>query len=121
MCNLNVILLTEDYTETFYMFDKGDISSIQYKMSLKEFKCMSKVDRLSLILINFYVPALTPRLNSTKTTLQFSENTLCGLSHIYRRHQQKELDTYQVFGAYHLYIDCTMWETGENLVAPLLV
>jgi hypothetical protein len=35
---------------------------------------MRKVDGLSLIFIDFYVPALTPRLNSTETSLQPSEN-----------------------------------------------
>jgi hypothetical protein len=29
---------------------------------------------LSLIFIDFYVPSLTPRLNSTETSLQLSEN-----------------------------------------------
>jgi hypothetical protein len=35
---------------------------------------MRKVDGLSLIFIDFYVPALTPRVNSTETSLQLSEN-----------------------------------------------
>jgi hypothetical protein len=43
------------------MTDKGDIPSIQCKMSLKGPKSMRKVDGLSLIFIDFYVPALTPR------------------------------------------------------------
>jgi hypothetical protein len=42
-------------------------------MSLMGPKSMSKVDALSLIIIDFYVPALTPRLNSTETSLQLSE------------------------------------------------
>jgi hypothetical protein len=37
---------------------------------------MRKVDGLSLIFIDFYVPALTPRLNSTETSLQLSENRI---------------------------------------------
>jgi hypothetical protein len=36
---------------------------------------MRTVDGLSLIFIDFYVPALAPRLNSTETSLQLSENT----------------------------------------------
>jgi hypothetical protein len=45
---------------------------------------MRKVDGLSLIFIDFCVPAFTPILNSSDTSLQLSENvTLCGLSHIY--------------------------------------
>jgi hypothetical protein len=37
-------------------------------------KSMRKVDSLSLIFIDFYVPALTPRINMTETSLQLSEN-----------------------------------------------
>jgi hypothetical protein len=45
---------------------------------------MRKVDGLSLISIDSYVPALTPRLNSTKTSLQISENiTRIAVCHIY--------------------------------------
>jgi hypothetical protein len=35
---------------------------------------MKKVDVLSLIFIDFHVPALTPRLNSTESSLQLSES-----------------------------------------------
>jgi hypothetical protein len=56
------------------MIDKGDIPSIQCKMSLGGPKSMRKVDGMSIIFIYFYVPALTPRLNSTETSLQLSEN-----------------------------------------------
>jgi hypothetical protein len=66
------------------MIDKGDIPSIQCKMSLRGLKSMRKVDGLSLISIDFYVPALTPCLNSTETLLQLSENTtLFAVCHIY--------------------------------------
>jgi hypothetical protein len=57
------------------MTDEGDIPSIECKMSL---------DGLSFIFIDFNVPALTPRLNSTETLLQLSENsTLFMVCHIY--------------------------------------
>jgi hypothetical protein len=56
------------------MIDKGDISSIQWKMSLRGPKSMRKVDGLSLIFIDFDVPALTPHFNSSETLLQLSEN-----------------------------------------------
>jgi hypothetical protein len=56
------------------MIDKGDVSAIQCKMSLRGPKSMTKLDGLSLIFIDFYVPALTPRLNSTEASLQLSEN-----------------------------------------------
>jgi hypothetical protein len=98
--------LTEDYTEIYYMIDEGDIPSIQCKMSLRGPKSMKKVDGLILIFIDFYVPALTQRLNRTGTTLQVSENItpFAVLSHIYRCRQQKVIDRYQVFGGYHLYV-----------------
>jgi hypothetical protein len=55
--------LIEDYTEIFYIIDKGDIPSIQCKMSLRGPKSVRKV------FIDFYVPALTPRLSNTQTSL----------------------------------------------------
>jgi hypothetical protein len=58
-CNL----LIEDYTEVFYMNDEGDVSSIQCEMSLRWSKFMREADGPSLILIDFNVPGLAPRLN----------------------------------------------------------
>jgi hypothetical protein len=115
--------LIEDYTKIYYVIDKGDISFIQYKMSLGGPKSMRKVDGPILILIDFSVPAFTPRLSSTETSLQLSEvmaGPLYYLSYMYRCHQQRDLDKFQAFRAYHLY-DCTMWVTGQNLVTPLSV
>jgi hypothetical protein len=66
------------------MIDKAEVPSIQCKMSRKGPKSMRKVDGLSLISIDFYVPAFTPLLNSTEISLQLSENiTLFAISHIY--------------------------------------
>jgi hypothetical protein len=114
--------LIEDYTEIFYTTDEGDAPSIQCKMGLREPKSMRKVDGLSFIFIDFYVQVLTPCLYNTETSLQLSENTtLFAVSHIYVCHQQRGLERHQVFGAYHLYIQCTMLGTGWNLVAPLHV
>jgi hypothetical protein len=63
------------------MIGEGDIPSIQCKMSLMGPKSMRKVDGLSLIFIDFYV---SPRLNSTETSLQLSENiTLFAVCRIY--------------------------------------
>jgi hypothetical protein len=56
------------------MIDEGDIPSIQCKMNLRGSKSMRKVDDLSLLIMEFYVPALTPRLSSTETSLQLPEN-----------------------------------------------
>jgi hypothetical protein len=73
------------------MFDEGNIPPIQCKMSLRGSKSMRKVDGLSLIFIDFYGPALTPRLNNTKTLLQLSGNiTLLTVCRIYTRVISKE-------------------------------
>jgi hypothetical protein len=65
------------------MTDEGGILSIQCKMSLRAPNSMRKVDDPRLIFIDFYVPALTLRLNNTETPLQLSENIpLCGLLYI---------------------------------------
>jgi hypothetical protein len=66
------------------MIDEGDIPSIQCKMILPRRKSMREGDDLSLVFIDFYVPAFTPRLNSTETSLQLSENiTLFAICRIY--------------------------------------
>jgi hypothetical protein len=57
------------------MTDEGDIPSIQYKMSLRGLKSMNKANGLSLIFIDFYFPVLKPCLNSTETSMQFSDTT----------------------------------------------
>jgi hypothetical protein len=45
---------------------------------------MRKIDGLSRISIDFYVPELTTRLNNTETTLQLSQNiTVTAVSRIY--------------------------------------
>jgi hypothetical protein len=105
----------------FYMIDKGDIRSIQCKMSLRGAKYMRNVDGLSLIFIDSYVPALSPRLNSTETSLQLSKGiTLIAVCRIYTDVISKE--TYintRCLG--RSFIDCTIWGTGQNFVAPLLL
>jgi hypothetical protein len=54
------------------MIDEGDIPSIQCKVSFREPKSVRKLDGLSIIIIDFYVAAFTPRLNSTETSLQLT-------------------------------------------------
>jgi hypothetical protein len=105
------------------MIDEGDILSIHYRTSLQGPKSMSKLDGLSLIFIGFYVLALTPRLSSTETSLQLSENitnSLWGLAHICKCHS-RDLDRHQVFGAYHLYIDGTLWHPCLYIQGILLL
>jgi hypothetical protein len=73
------------------MIDERDIPFIQCKMSLNGPKPMRNVDGLSLAFIDFNIPALTPRLSSTKTSLQFSENiTLFAVCGIYKDVISKE-------------------------------
>jgi hypothetical protein len=81
---------------------------------------MRKVDGLSLIFIDFYAPALTPRDNSKETSLQLSENiSLFAVCRIYTGVINKE--TWIVIRCLGriIYI-YTIWGTGRNLVAPLL-
>jgi hypothetical protein len=63
----------KDYTEIFYMIEEGGVLSIQCKMGLRGPKSMGKLDVLNIILIDFYVPVLTPRLSRSETSLQLSE------------------------------------------------
>jgi hypothetical protein len=73
--------LINDYADIFYTIDEGVIPSIQCKTCLKRLKSMRKIDVLNVIFAVFCGPALKSRLNSTETSLHFSENTcLCGLS-----------------------------------------
>jgi hypothetical protein len=103
--------LIEDYIEIFYMIDKWEIPSIQYTMSFTGLNYMRKVDGLILIFIDFYVLKLTLCFNSNETSLQLSEN-------IYRRHQQRNLDRHQVFGAYLLYILYNVEDRREPCDTP---
>jgi hypothetical protein len=80
------------------MLDKGDILAIQSKISLIRPKSMRKVDGLSLIFISFYVPVLTPYLNSTEA-LRTQPSSWC---RTYTGFFSK--DRHQAFGVYHLYI-----------------
>jgi hypothetical protein len=85
---------------------------------------MSKVDGLSLIFINFYVPALTPRLSSAEISLQLSENvTLFTVSriYVYRCHQQRHIDKHQVFGAYNFYILYNVGDRTEPCGTPAFI
>jgi hypothetical protein len=66
------------------MIDEGDIPSIQCNMSVSVVKSMRKVDGLNLIFIDFHVPVLTSRLNSTEISLHLSKNmTLFAVCPIY--------------------------------------
>jgi hypothetical protein len=66
--------LIKDHTEIFYIIYKWNVPSIQCKERLWGSNSMREVDCLNLVFIDFYVPALTPRLDCIKTALQLSEN-----------------------------------------------
>jgi hypothetical protein len=85
------------------LIDEGDILSIHCKMSLMGPKSLRNVDGLSLIIIYFCDSALTPRLNSTEASLQLSLRCVAYI---------------EVSGAC---VYCRVWETGRNLVVPLLL
>jgi hypothetical protein len=69
-CNFPI----KNYTEIVYIFYKGNIPSFQCKMSLHRSTSTGEVDGPSLILIDLYVAALTPRLHCIEAALQLSEN-----------------------------------------------
>jgi hypothetical protein len=58
------------------MIDKQDIPSIQCKMSLRGPKTMRKVDGLSFIFIDFYVPELISLVNSKSSYLNIQLKTV---------------------------------------------
>jgi hypothetical protein len=83
--------LNEDYSQIFYIIGKGVILSIHCKMSLRQPKSMRKVNGVSLIFIDFYVPVLTPHLSSNITSLLLSENiTLFAVCVMYKSVISKE-------------------------------
>jgi hypothetical protein len=76
--------LIKDYTQIFYMIDEGDILSIHCQMNIRGSKYMRNVDDLNLVIIDFYVPALTPHLSNIEASLQVSESiTLLAVCRIY--------------------------------------
>jgi hypothetical protein len=109
--------LIEDHTQLFYIIGQGDIPSFQCKVSFQGPKSARKVDGLSLIFIDSYVPALKPHVSGTETSLQLSENvTLFAVCDIMCRcHQQRDLDRHPVLGVYHLYMYCTLWGQDRTL------
>jgi len=61
VCNLHFFLA--NYTEIFHDVYKGNVISFQCEVSLDRSASMGKVDGLSLILIDLYVPVPTLRLH----------------------------------------------------------
>jgi hypothetical protein len=61
--------LIEDYAKIFCPIYKRNISSIQCKMGLRRSTTARKINPLSVIFINFNIPAFTPELYLAETTL----------------------------------------------------
>jgi hypothetical protein len=78
------------------MIDEGDVLFVQCKMSLWGPKSMRKVDGLSLIFFDFYVPVLTPSLNNIETLLQLPENITFAVCCIYTAKRLRQ--THGVWG-----------------------
>jgi hypothetical protein len=53
---------------------KGDVPSIQCKTNLDRSISAGETDGLSLVLIDFDVPALAPRLHRSEAALELPEN-----------------------------------------------
>jgi hypothetical protein len=66
---------------------------------------MIKVDCLSFMMIDFYVPVLKSRLNSTDTSLQLSENipSLRSVAYVYIGFVSKNLETPGGWGVLFIY------------------
>jgi len=58
--------LIKNYTDILQMFYKGNVPSFQRKISFDQSMSTGKVDGLSLILIDLYVPTLTSRSNEVR-------------------------------------------------------
>jgi hypothetical protein len=128
MCSLYAILLSKIIPRYLTWLMKVMIRPFNARWVLGggggEANKMRKVAALILIFIEFYVSELIQNLNSVETSLQVSENHLRGLWHIYRSHQKRDVDRYQVFGSiiYTVYMcTCTMWDAGQNLMVLLPV
>jgi hypothetical protein len=68
------------YTHVFDIIYKPDGPAVQSEVNLYSFESFGEVDGLSII-INFYVPVLTPFLHCIESALQFSEHiALLGLN-----------------------------------------
>jgi hypothetical protein len=113
--------LIEDYAQIFYTIDKEDVSSNQCKMSIKGPKYMREIDVLSLTFIDFYVPVLSPRLSSTETSLQLSENiTLFAVCRIYTGVINKEIHIDTRCLGRIIYIVADLLKVSLGVLAPAL-
>jgi hypothetical protein len=108
--------LIEDYTEILYEYitDEGGAPFFQCKMNLRGPKSMRKVDGMSLTFIDFYVPALTPCLHSTESSLQVSENiNFFAVGRIYTGVIKRDL-VYTICLGYHIYTHTHSVQCGDR-------
>jgi hypothetical protein len=73
------------------MIEDGVILFIRYKMRLRALKFVRKVEDLSLIVVDIFVPALTALLNNIEISVQLSGGiTVFAVCRIYTRVIRKE-------------------------------
>jgi hypothetical protein len=66
------------------MIYKWDVPSIQCEKRVRQSMLVREIDRLSLVLIDFNIPAFTPGCRRVKPTLEFSYYvTLLAVCRIY--------------------------------------
>jgi hypothetical protein len=116
-------LSIKNYTEIFYLVNDGNVPSLQGKMRLCRSSSMGETDSQSLIFTDFNILALTSWLQWWQAMLELSGNiTLFAVSGVYTCVPHKEGQVmYLVSGEHHLYTNYTIWGTGWNPAAPLLV
>jgi hypothetical protein len=98
MCNLHVILLSNNTPRYFTLFTNGIFRPFNLKSGIRRSISMSEIDRLSLVFIDFNIPAFTPGRHRVEPTLDLSQNIA---SHIDMCRPQRELSSHRGFGGYH--------------------
>jgi hypothetical protein len=116
----SLYVYAEDY-KIFCMTDEGHIPFIQCRISLRWNKSMRKVDSLSFVSIDSYVPAFKVRPKRTEISLQLSENIdpFRSVAYIQVSSAKRPRQTWDVWDVSLTHILHNMTDR-RNLVAPLL-
>jgi hypothetical protein len=67
--------LVKHYSGEFYVIYEGNVTSVLCEMNLRWSKSIREVDGPSFILIDFNIPALSPRLSSTQSPLKLQSQS----------------------------------------------
>jgi hypothetical protein len=73
VCNLHVIFYQKLHRGTSRCLQR-ELAVPSSKKSLDRSASLGEVDGLTVVLIDLYVPALTPRFRGAETALRFSKN-----------------------------------------------